>query len=332
MAVTERQRVELTPETLLAMYERMVLIRVFEETTMRQFADGQIPGFVHLYAGEEAVAVGVCTHLSDTDFITSTHRGHGHCIAKGVDVTAMAAELMGRQTGICKGKGGSMHVADIEKGMLGANGIVGGGIPLACGAALTAKIHGTDAVTICFFGDGASNQGTFHESLNLAAIWKLPVVFVCENNGYAEATTFEYHCSVKDVAARAQGYDIPGVIVDGLDPLAMFAAAGEAIDRARRGDGPTLIEAKTYRFYGHEEGDAATYRTAEEVEAHRERDPLITFGAHVTAKGIATDADLDRLRAAAQATVDAAYAAGAAAPWPDPSETLDDVYVSYGGR
>jgi TPP-dependent pyruvate/acetoin dehydrogenase alpha subunit len=332
MAVTERRKVELTDATLLAMYERMMLIRVFEETTMRQFADGQIPGFVHLYAGEEAVAVGVCTHLSDADFITSTHRGHGHCIAKGVDIAGMAAELMGRQTGICKGKGGSMHVADIEKGMLGANGIVGGGIPLACGAALTAKIHGTDAVTICFFGDGASNQGTFHESINLAAIWKLPVVFVCENNGYAEATTFDYHCSVKDVASRAQGYGIPGVIVDGLDPFAMFAAAGEAIDRARRGDGPTLIEAKTYRFYGHEEGDAATYRTPEEVEEYRLRDPLVTLGAHLTDNGLAAEADLERIRTAAQGTVDAAYAAGAAAPWPDPSETLDDVYVSYGGR
>jgi pyruvate dehydrogenase E1 component alpha subunit len=332
MAVTERRKVELTSETLLGMYERMVLIRVFEETTMRQFADGQIPGFVHLYAGEEAVAVGVCTHLSDADFITSTHRGHGHCIAKGVDIAGMAAELMGRQTGICKGKGGSMHVADVERGMLGANGIVGGGFPLACGAALTAKVHGTDAVTICFFGDGAANQGTFHESVNLASIWKLPVVFVCENNGYAEATTFAYHCSVSDIATRAQGYDIPGVIVDGLDAMAMFAAAGEAIDRARRGDGPTLIEAKTYRFYGHEEGDAATYRTAEEVEAHRARDPLTTLGAHLTGNGIATQADLDQMAATAKATVDAAYAAGAAAPWPDPSETLEDVYVSYGGR
>jgi pyruvate dehydrogenase E1 component alpha subunit len=244
----------------------------------------------------------------------------------------MMAELFGRVDGYCKGKGGSMHIADFAVGMLGANGIVGGGFPLACGAALTAKVHGTDAVTICFFGDGAANQGTFHESVNLASIWKLPVVFVCENNGYAEATTFAYHCSVSDIATRAQGYDIPGVIVDGLDAMAMFAAAGEAIDRARRGDGPTLIEAKTYRFYGHEEGDAATYRTAEEVEAHRARDPLTTLGAHLTGNGIATQADLDQMAATAKATVDAAYAAGAAAPWPDPSETLEDVYVSYGGR
>jgi pyruvate dehydrogenase E1 component alpha subunit len=329
MAVTERRRVELTGETLVGMWERMVLIRAFEETTGRQFADGHIPGFVHLYAGEEAVAVGVCTHLSDADYITSTHRGHGHCIAKGVDVAGMAAELMGRQTGICKGKGGSMHVADVEKGMLGANGIVGGGYPLACGAALTAKMHGSGAVAICFFGDGAANQGTFHESVNLAAIWNLPVVFVCENNGYAEATPFSYHCSVADVATRAQGYGIPGAVVDGLDVLAVFEVAGEAIARARRGDGPSLIEAKTYRFYGHEEGDAATYRTAEEVEKYRARDPLTTFEAYLTANAFATQADLERIAAAAQTTVDAAYAAGAAAPWPEPGETLEDVYVSY---
>jgi pyruvate dehydrogenase E1 component alpha subunit len=329
MAVTERPPVELTPETLRAMYERMALIRVFEDTTQRQFADGQIPGFVHLYAGEEAVAVGVCTHLTDADYITSTHRGHGHCIAKGVDVAGMAAELMGRATGICKGKGGSMHVADVSKGMLGANGIVGGGYPLACGAALTAKMQGTGAVAVCFFGDGASNQGTFHESLNLAAIWNLPVVFVCENNGYAEATTFGYHCSTDDVASRAQGYNVPGVVVDGLDVIAMFEVAGEAIARARRGDGPSLIEAKTYRFYGHEEGDAATYRTDAEVEAFKARDPLAKLADRLLAQGIATDADLERITADAQAIVDAAYAAGAAAPWPDPAEVDTDVYVSY---
>jgi acetoin:2,6-dichlorophenolindophenol oxidoreductase subunit alpha len=329
MAVTEPRRVELTTETLLGMYERMTLIRVFEETTGRQFADGQIPGFVHLYAGEEAVAVGVCTHLTDADFITSTHRGHGHCIAKGVAVDGMAAELMGRRTGLCKGKGGSMHVADVGKGMLGANGIVGGGYPLACGAALTAKIHASGAVAICFFGDGASNQGTFHESLNLAAIWKLPVVFVCENNGYAEATPFSYHCSTTDVASRAAGYSIPGIVVDGLDALAVFEVAGEAIARARRGDGPTLIEAKTYRFYGHEEGDAATYRTAEEVEAYRARDPITALGEYLTRNAIATGRQLDEITARVQATVTDGYAAAAAAPWPDASETLDDVYVSY---
>jgi pyruvate dehydrogenase E1 component alpha subunit len=328
MAVTERRKVELTSETLLGMYERMVLIRVFEETTMRQFADGQIPGFVHLYAGEEAVAVGVCTHLGDTDFITSTHRGHGHCIAKGVDIAGMAAELMGRRTGICKGKGGSMHVADVERGMLGANGIVGGGFPLACGAALTAKVHGTDAVTICFFGDGAANQGTFHESVNLAAIWKLPVVFVCENNGYAEATTFAYHCSVSDIATRAKGYGIPGVIVDGLDALAMFAAAGEAIDRARRGDGPTLIEAKTYRYRGHSRTDPAKYRAEGELERWKERDPIDLLGAQLAADGTLSEDEQSALREQVQAEVDASAARAAEAPVTTLEEIKAYVYAS----
>jgi TPP-dependent pyruvate/acetoin dehydrogenase alpha subunit len=329
MATPQERRVELTADTLLTMYERMALIRAFEEATVANFADGMIPGFVHLYAGEEAVAVGVCTHLDDHDFITSTHRGHGHCIAKGVAVEGMAAELMGRRTGLCKGKGGSMHVADVEKGMLGANGIVGGGFPLACGAALTAKVHATDAVAVCFFGDGAANQGTFHESLNLAAIWKLPVVFVCENNGYAEATPFAYHCSTRDIASRANGYDIPGVVVDGLDVLAMFEVAGEAVARARRGEGPTLIEAKTYRFYGHEEGDTATYRSDAEVEAFRARDPILSLGRYLTSHDMASSAKLEAIAASAAALVDAAYAAGSDAPWPDPADILDDVYVSY---
>ena len=326
----------------LWMYANMVKSRHFEacikpayfegKTPVFNMAKGPLPGEMHLSDGQEPCAVGVCAHLTPADRVTSTHRGHGHCIAKGVDVGGMAAELMGRRTGLCKGKGGSMHVADVDKGMLGANGIVGGGYPLACGAALTAKMQGSGAVAVCFFGDGASNQGTFHESANLAAIWKLPVVFVCENNGYAEATPFSYHCSVGDVATRAQGYGMPGVVVDGLDVLAMFDAAGDAIERARRGEGPSLIEAKTYRFFGHEEGDAATYRTDAELEAHRERDPITTFGARLVESGAATQADLDRILASAQATVDAAYAAGAEAPFPDPSEVLDDVYVSYGGQ
>lgn len=329
MTVLDERRVELSGQTLGEMYRRMALIRAFEEATLKAFADGAIPGFVHLYAGEEAVAVGVCIHLTDDDFITSTHRGHGHCIAKGVEIEGMAAELMGRRTGICAGKGGSMHVADFDKGMLGANGIVGGGCPLACGAGLTAKLRGTGSVAVCFFGDGAANQGTFHESLNLAAIWKLPVVFVCENNGYAEATTFGYHCAVDDVATRASGYNVPGVVVDGLDVLAMFETAGEALARARSGDGPTLIEAKTYRFYGHEEGDTATYRTPEEVEAFRARDPLTALGGYLASQGIASDDDLKAIRERADRRVAEAYAAGADAPWPDPDEILDDVYVSY---
>jgi acetoin:2,6-dichlorophenolindophenol oxidoreductase subunit alpha len=329
MALTEPRRAEATPATLREMYERMTLIREFEEATSREFADGQIPGFVHLYAGSEGVAVGVCAHLDEGDYVTSTHRGHGHCIAKDVEIEGMAAELLGRATGLCKGKGGSMHVADVEKGMLGANGIVGGGFPLACGAGLTAKTHGTRAVAICFFGDGAANQGTFHESLNLAAIWKLPVVFVCENNQYAEATPFSYHCSTPDVANRAVGYSIPGHIVDGLDVLAVFDVAGEAITRARRGEGPSLIEAKTYRFFGHEEGDAATYRTEEELDSFRARDPITSFGQHLESQGIMTSEQLAAIREQSHQAVADAYAAGRDAPWPDPAEVLTDVYVSY---
>ncbi len=319
----------LDKDKLLDMYERMVQIRMFEDAAAKNFADGLIPGFVHLYAGEEAVAVGVCAHLTDKDFITSTHRGHGHCIAKGVDIEGMVAELMGKATGVCKGKGGSMHIADVEKGMLGANGIVGGGLPLACGAALTAKTLGTGGVAVSFFGDGAANQGTFHESLNLAAIWKLPVVFVCENNGYAESTPVYYHCSASDIANRAGAYEIPGVVVDGLDLFAVYEAAGEAIARARRGDGPTLIEAKTYRYYGHFQGDTITYRTQDEVMQYRQRDPIQGVRQYAIDHGIATDEELDAIDSRVKARLEAAWEAAKQAPWPKPEEALEDVYVSY---
>jgi acetoin:2,6-dichlorophenolindophenol oxidoreductase subunit alpha len=315
-------------DRLLGMYTRMVQIRAFEDAAGKNFADGLIPGFVHLYAGEEAVAVGVCAHLTDDDFITSTHRGHGHCIAKGVDIPGMVAELMGKSTGVCKGKGGSMHIADVDKGMLGANGIVGGGLPLACGAALTAKTQGRGAVAVSFFGDGASNQGTFHESLNLAAIWKLPVVFVCENNGYAEATPFHYHCSVGDVANRAGGYEIPGVVVDGLDLFSVYEAAGAAIERARRGEGPTLIEAKTYRYYGHFQGDTITYRLEEEVSKFRERDPITSARKYMIDQGIATEDELNAIDKEVVSELDRAWDDAKAAPWPEPEATLEDVYVS----
>ena len=316
-------------DTLRSIYERMVQIRVFEDLAGKNFADGLVPGFVHLYAGEEAVAVGVCTHLTDRDFITSTHRGHGHCVAKGVDIDGMVAELMGKATGVCKGKGGSMHIADIDKGMLGANGIVGGGLPLATGAALTAKTLGTGGVAVCFFGDGASNQGTFHESLNLAAIWKLPVVFVCENNGYAEATPVAYHCSVTDIASRAGSYDIPGVVVDGLDLFSVYEAAGEAIARARRGEGPTLIEAKTYRFYGHFQGDTITYRTDEELLRFKERDPIRGVRRYGVEAGLLTEDEFDAIDAAVREQLDHAWDQAKADPFPEPEDALNDVYVTY---
>jgi pyruvate dehydrogenase E1 component alpha subunit len=316
-------------DTLLSMYRHMVEIRTFEDTASTAFANGKVPGFVHLYAGEEAVAVGACAHLSDKDYITSTHRGHGHCIAKGVDIEGMVAELMGKATGLCKGKGGSMHIADVHKGMLGANGIVGGGFPLACGAALTAKTLGTGGVAVCFFGDGAANQGTFHEGLNLAAIWKLPVVFVCENNGFAETTPVSYHCSASDIAHRAGGYEIPGVVVDGLDVFAVYEAAGEAVARARRGEGPSLIEAKTYRYYGHFEGDTILYRTKEELEHYRSRDPILNLRTYILEHNVAGERELNAINDQVEARLHRAWELAEAAPWPSPEDTLNDVYVSY---
>jgi len=320
---------DISKDKLLWMYERMQLIRIFENRVKVEFGKAKIPGFVHLYAGEEAIAVGICAHLTDADYMTSTHRGHGHCIAKGVDPRGMMAELFGKATGTCKGKGGSMHIADMDKGMLGANGIVGGGIPLACGAALTAKTLGTGGVAVCFFGDGAANQGTFHEGLNLAAIWNLPVVFVCENNGYAESTPVRYHCAASDIANRAGAYEIPGVVVDGLDVFAVYEAAAEAIARARRGDGPSLLEAKTYRFYGHFQGDQVTYRTADELELYKQRDPIAALRMAIVDRGIARTDELDVIDARVTQQLDDAWVAAKAAPFPEPKEALTDVYVTY---
>jgi acetoin:2,6-dichlorophenolindophenol oxidoreductase subunit alpha len=314
---------------LLRMYEQMVTIRQFEERAGKEFAAGKMPGFVHLYAGEEAVAVGVCAHLTDDDYITSHHRGHGHCIAKGVDIRAMVAELLGREAGACRGKGGSMHIADVHKGMLGANGIVGGGFPLATGAGLTAQYHKRNQVAVCFFGDGAANQGTFHESLNLASIWKLPVVYVAENNGYAEATPVSYHMSVRDIAQRAVSYGMPGVTVDGLNVLAVYEAAGEAIARARRSEGPSLIECKTYRYFGHFEGDTITYRTKEEVTSYRTRDPIQALRRNLVDRGIATEEEVLVIEKNVAGLIDDAWRFAEAASYPAPEEALTDVYVTY---
>lgn len=320
---------EISKERLLWMYERMRLIRAFEDRVADLFAAGKLPGFVHLYAGEEPIAVGVCAHLSDRDYITSTHRGHGHCIAKGVDVNAMMAELYGRATGACKGKGGSMHIADVDKGMLGANGIVGGGGPLACGSGLTAKVLGTDQVTVCFYGDGAAEQGTMHESMNLASVWKLPVIFVCENNLYAESTPWTYHGATKSFADRATAYNIPGVLVDGTDVFAVYEAAGEAVARARRGEGPTLIEARAFRYYGHFQGDATTYRTEEEVASYRARDPIAQFRKRVLERGLLSEDELAEIDAKVTRAIDEAVRYAEESPYPLPEECLTDVYVSY---
>jgi pyruvate dehydrogenase E1 component alpha subunit len=310
-------------------YERMTLIRAFEDRVAKIFAEGRIPGFVHLYAGEEAVAVGVCAHLDDRDYITSTHRGHGHCIAKGVEVGPMMAELFGRATGSCHGKGGSMHIADVSRGMLGANGIVGGGPPLACGAGLTAKVEGKGAVAVCFFGDGAAEQGTTHEGMNLAAIWKLPVIFVCENNGFAESTPVSYHCAASSIADRAAAYNIPGVSIDGSDVIAVYETAGEAVARARRGDGPSLIEAKTWRYYGHFEGDQITYRKPEQSAAYRKHDPIPTFALQAVERKLLTQAEVEDLNRAAMKAIEDAVDFAEKSPNPKPEDALADVYVAY---
>ena len=316
----------ITRDKLLWIYERMVLIRRFEETVHELFAAGKIPGVVHLYAGEEAVAVGVCANLGDRDFITSTHRGHGHCIAKGVDVRGMMAELLGKATGICKGKGGSMHIADIDKGMLGANGIVGGGPPLACGAALTAKVNQSGQVSVCFFGDGAASQGTAHEAMNLAAIWKLPVLFVCENNLYGEATPVEYASSVQNLAGRASSYGMPGATVDGMDVFAVYEATGAAAERARAGQGPTLIEAKTYRYYGHFEGDSLKYRSKDEEQAYHNRDPIAAFERKVLGDGLLAQSDIQETAKRVEAEIAAALEFADGSFDPEPEQCLSDVY------
>jgi pyruvate dehydrogenase E1 component alpha subunit len=321
---------ELTKEQLLEAYRVMRTIREFEERLHAEFATGDIPGFVHLYAGEEAIAAGVIAHLRDDDFVASTHRGHGHAIAKGCDVKGMMAEIYGKATGICHGKGGSMHIADVAKGMLGANGIVGGGPPLVCGVGLKAKVTKTDQVGVSFTGDGGSNQGTFLESLNLAASWHLPCVFVVENNGYAESTSSNYHQSGIDVAKRADGFGLPGITVDGFDFFAVHEAAGEAIARARQGGGPTLLECKVMRYFGHFEGDQQTYRGAGEVdELRRTRDCLSTFARRVTDAGIVEADELSAIDDAARALMDEAVAEAHAAPDPTPADLLTDVYVRY---
>lgn len=316
-------------EKLPWIYERMRLIREFENRAADQFAEGRIPGFVHLYAGEEAIGVGVCAHLTDRDFITSTHRGHGHCIAKGVDPKEMMAELYGKAPGACKGKGGSMHIADVTKGMLGANGIVGAGGPLACGSALMAKVKGTDQVTVCFFGDGASEQGTMHESMNLASIWKLPVVFVCENNGYAQTTPSHYHCAVQDIADRAGSYDMPGFAIDGTDLFAVYEAAGEAIARARRGEGPSLMEAKAFRYFGHFQGDNLSYFTEEERTRNVARDPIDNFKKRVLERGLISAEEMAETDTRVKKIIDEAVEFAESAPYPAVEEVMTDVYVSY---
>ena len=321
---------QLSKDDLLRAYRMMRTIREFEERLHTEFATGEIPGFVHLYAGEEASAAGFCMHLEKKDKIASTHRGHGHCIAKGCDVNGMMAEIYGRKDGLCGGKGGSMHIADLDQGMMGANGIVGGGPPLICGAGLAAKQLGNGGVAIAFVGDGASNQGTTFESLNLASVWRLPCIFVVENNGYAEATASKYSVSCDDVADRASGFNMPGVVVDGHDFFAVHEAAGEAIKRAREGGGPSMIEVKLNRYYGHFEGDAQTYRGKDEVKNLREtRDCLMLFRQKVEGAGLLDAAVLDAIDAHVLEQIEESVVKAKACAKPGAADLLTDVYISY---
>ncbi len=321
---------QLGKDEALRAYRTMKTIREFEERLHVEFQTGEIPGFVHLYAGEEAIATGVCIHLTEEDKIASTHRGHGHCIAKGCDARGMMAEIFGKKNGLCAGKGGSMHIADLNKGMMGANGIVGGGPPLVCGAGLTAKMLGKKNVAVAFVGDGGSNQGTTFESLNLAAIWKLPCVFVVENNGYAEATSVKYSTACDDVADRAGGFSMPGLVVDGHDFFAVQEAAGEAVKRAREGGGPTLIECKVNRYFGHFEGDAQTYRGPDEVQKLREKkDCIAQFTKRAASTGLVRKDELETIDKEVAALIDDAVAQAKTAPQPGPDDLLTDVYVSY---
>ncbi len=312
---------------LLDMYRQMLTIRFFEEKVFELYGQNLVPGTIHLYAGEEAVAVGVCAHLRRDDYITSTHRGHGHCIAKGAQLDKTMAEILGRKTGYCKGKGGSMHIADFSVGMLGATAVVGAGIPIATGAGLSIKLRGTDQVAVCFFGDGASNQGTFHEGINLAAVWHLPVVFVCENNLYAMGTRQTRVMLIDNIADRAAGYGIPGVVVDGNDVLAVFEAARVAIERARRKEGPTLLECKTYRLKGHSRFDPAAYRPKDEVNEWLKRDAITRFQAKLLETGIITESEIQRAVERARNDVEEATKFALESPSPDSVEALDDVYA-----
>ncbi|MCK4498282.1 thiamine pyrophosphate-dependent dehydrogenase E1 component subunit alpha [Candidatus Bathyarchaeota archaeon] len=307
----------------------MLTIRVFEERVFELYGQNLVPGTIHLYAGEEAVAVGVCSHLLDDDYIVSTHRGHGHCIAKGARLDRTMAEILGRKDGYCQGKGGSMHIADFSKGMLGATAVVGAGIPIATGAGLSIKLRGTKQVAACFFGDGASNQGTFHEGINLAAIWRLPVLFICENNLYAMGTRQSQAMIVPDIAERARAYGIPGILVKGNDVLEVFKAAKEAVERARGGNGPTLVECKTYRRMGHSRMDPAAYRPRAEVDEWLRNDPIRRSKDELLRMGI-SDAELAKIEARVSDAVNTAAEFALNSPFPDSKEAFEGVYGQEG--
>jgi len=309
------------------MYRKMLEIRHFEEKVHELYGQNLVPGTIHLYAGQEATAVGVCANLRRDDYITSTHRGHGHCIAKDAKLEKIMAEILGKKTGYCKGKGGSMHIADFTIGMLGATAVVGAGLPIAAGAGLSIKLRGTDQIVACFFGDGASNQGTFHEGINMAAIWALPVLFVCENNLYAMGTRQSRVMTIENVADRAAAYGIPGMVVDGNDALAVYEAAHEAVMRARQGKGPTLIECKTYRHKGHSRFDPATYRPKEEVKNWLTKDPIPRFKKKLLEKDFLTEKEAIQIEEEVVKAVEAIVKFAVESPYPAPEEALEDVYT-----
>ena len=321
---------EISKEKLLDLYNTMVKIRLFEDRIVDLYARGLVPGLAHLYLGEEAVAAGVCGVLREDDYITSTHRGHGHVIAKGADLKLMMAELFGKKTGYCKGKGGSMHIADMKIGILGANGIAGGGIPIAGGAGLSIKLRKTDQVSVGFFGDASSNNGTFHESLNFASVHRLPVIFVCENNKYGISVSQAKHQAIKDIAIRATSYDMPGVVVDGNDVLDVYGAASKAVSRARAGEGPTLIECKTYRWRGHHEGDpnqGRRYRTTEEIEEWKKKDPIPRLAEKLLEQKALTKKKMASIEAKLAEEIEQAVAYANESAFPSIEEMFEDVLV-----
>lgn len=318
----------ISAEKQIELLRTMIRIRAFEERVRDLFAAGRLPGFVHLSIGQEGVAAGACATLRPDDYVLSTHRGHGHMVAKGADTARMMAELFAKRTGSCKGKGGSMHIADASVGVLGANGVVAGGLTIAAGVGLSIKQRRSGQVCLCFFGDGAANRGPFHETLNLASIWKLPVIFLCENNGWASSTPHQYACAVGDVTVRAAGYGLPGVIVDGMDALEVYRALREAVDRARAGGGPAFIEAKVVRWQGHYEGDPQGYRDRAEITDGKARDPVERLRASLGQAGLLTTAAFDEMVAAAQAEMDRAVAFGETSPLPRPEEALADLFAA----
>ena len=313
----------------LEYYRTMVTIRQFETMAGEFFADGKIPGFIHLSIGQEASSVGVCSCLRHDDYLTTTHRGHGHMIAKGADLKKMAAELFGKKTGYCKGKGGSMHIADFSIGILGANGVVAGGLPIIAGAGFSIKMRQTDQVAVCFFGDGASNRGPVHEVMNLAAVWKLPIIFVIENNQFASTTPLQEACSIGDICNRAAGYNMPGMAVDGNDVLRVRKVALEAVERARKGEGPSLIENKTYRIKGHFEGDPQKYRAEEEVQRWQDhKDPVSQFAEFLADQNIMNPDLEQQIRDDVAAELMAAVKFAEDSPFPEPYEALEDLFVN----